>query len=34
VVRRSRTPEEHQLTCRARRLEVAPTYEVRSVALG
>jgi hypothetical protein len=31
VVRRSQTREEHQLTCRARRSEVAPTYEVRSV---
>jgi hypothetical protein len=30
-VRRSQTREEHQLTCRARRSEVAPTYEVRSV---
>jgi hypothetical protein len=31
VVHRSQTAEEHQLTCRAHRLEVAPTYEVRSV---
>jgi hypothetical protein len=31
VVRRSHTAEEHLLTCRARRAEVAPTYDVLAV---
>jgi hypothetical protein len=31
VVRRSRTEQEHLLTCRARRAETAPTYDVLSV---
>jgi hypothetical protein len=31
VVRRSQTAQEHRLTCRAHRAEVAPTYEVRTV---
>jgi hypothetical protein len=31
VVRRSQTADEHRLTCRAHRAEVAPTYEVMTV---